>query len=97
MDEKPTNAETWRICYIFGEKVSLKSNARFGVLALDDDRFHLTGDDQLTIQKQEILSMDKVRWLISTNAIRIRTKDTVIIVYAEAFHLTRHIVFGSFQ
>jgi len=89
--------KTWKICYVFGEKVSLKSKARFGVVTLDDDKLQLTGDDQLTIQKQEIVSMNKVRWLISPNAIRIRTKDAVIIVYAEAFHLTRHIVFGSLQ
>ena len=97
MDNKPTNTKTWKVCYVLNEVVSYKSNPRFGVLTLDADKIQLTGDDHLLIKKQEILSVEKVRWSIFAKAIRVTSKDAVIVIYPEAFHITRHIIFGSLQ
>jgi hypothetical protein len=97
MDTKQANIKTWEVCYSFGEEVSLKSKGKFGILAVDNDVLKLTGDDNLNIQKQEVLSMDKVGWPIATSAIRIKTKDNAIIFCAEVFHPTRHVVFANFQ
>jgi len=86
----------WKVFSFRGEKVTLKSDARFGELALDAEAIRVTGDDALTFAKHEVQAIRIVTVPVAVPAICMKTNDDTIIVGREWFHITRYMVFARF-
>jgi hypothetical protein len=89
---------SWKCCYYFDEKVSaIHSKARFGRLRLEGDTLTLSGEDELRIAKEGIVSLEKVWIPLGVRAVRSRTKALTVIVCRELCHFSRSLVFAHFQ
>jgi hypothetical protein len=97
MKTSPSLPKAWKVFYSFDQKPALKTRARFGCLTIDGDTLKLVGDDNITLTKAEVNSMEKVFVPCFVSAVQIKSKGLTVNIAAEWFHVSRSLVFAGFQ